>query len=135
MTCSKLRDKFLKTKSQECKQAYNKQRNLWKASKNYFNNLSVRNITDNKQFWKTVKPFFSNKVAENEKITLIEEDKVVSEDKEVAETFKSYFETLVKKLGVNNKFLSEEAVSNESITEIYKSSEYYKNRGKQSREF
>ena len=44
---------------------------------------------DNKQFWKTVKHFFSNKVGDKEKITLIEEEKVVSEDKEVAETFKS----------------------------------------------
>ena len=55
MTRSRLRNKFLKTKSQECKQVYNKQRNLCvtmiqKAKKNYFNNLNVRNITDNKQF-------------------------------------------------------------------------------------
>ena len=62
MTRSRLRNKFLKTKSQECKQAYNKQRNLCvtmvrKAKKNYFNNLNVRNITDNKQFCKFVKPF------------------------------------------------------------------------------
>ena len=65
MTLSKLRNKFLKSKSQECKKAYNKQRNLFvamvrKAEINYFNNLNVRNITDNKQFWKNVKPFFSN---------------------------------------------------------------------------
>ena len=70
MTLSKLCNKFLKTKSQECKQAYNKQRNLRvtmvrKAKKNYFNSLNIRNITDNKQFWKTVKPFFSSKVGDN----------------------------------------------------------------------
>ena len=58
-----------------------------KAKKNYFNSLNVRNIADNKQFWKTVKPFFSSKVGDNERITLIEGDKVVSEDREVAETF------------------------------------------------
>ena len=55
-----------------------------KAKKNYFNNLNVRNITDNKQFWKTVKPFFSSKVGDNERITLIiEGDKEVSKDREV----------------------------------------------------
>ena len=53
MTRSRLRNKFLRTKSQEYKQAYNKQRNLCvtmvrKAKKYYFNNLNVRNITDNK---------------------------------------------------------------------------------------
>ena len=41
MTRSRLRNKFLKTNSQECKQAYNRQRNLCvtmvrKAKKNYF---------------------------------------------------------------------------------------------------
>ena len=50
MTGWKLRNKFLKTKSQEYKQAYNKQSNLYvamvrKANKNYFNNLNVRNVT------------------------------------------------------------------------------------------
>ena len=99
MTSSRLRNKFLKTKCQECKQAYKKQRSLCvtmvrKAKKNYFNNLDVRNITDNKQSWNTVKPFFSNKVGDNERVTLIEADKVVSEDREVAETFKSYFRLL-----------------------------------------
>ena len=53
MTRSRLRNKFLKIKSQECKQAYNKQRNLCvtmvrKAKKNYFNCLNVRNIKDNR---------------------------------------------------------------------------------------
>ena len=72
-----LQNKFLKTKSKECKQPCNKQRNLCvtmvrKAKKNYFNNLNVRNITDNKQFRKAVKSFFSNKVGNNERITLIE---------------------------------------------------------------
>ena len=84
MTRSKLRNKFVKTKSQECKQVYNKQRNLCvamvrKVKKNDFNNRNVRNITDNKQFWKTVKPFFSIKAGDNQIITLIEEDKDVAE--------------------------------------------------------
>ena len=72
-----------------------------KAKKNYFINLNVRNITDNKQFWKTVKPFFCKKVGNNERISLIEEEKVVSEDKGVAETFKSYFKTPVGNLDIN----------------------------------
>ena len=93
MTRLRLRNKFLKTESQECKQAYNKQRNLCvtmvqKVEKNYFSNLNVRNITDNKRFWKTMKPFFCSKVGDNERKTLVEGDKAVSEDREVAEKFK-----------------------------------------------
>ena len=92
MICSRLHSKFLKTTPQKCKQAYNRQRNLCvtmvrKAKRNQFNNLNVRNITDNKQFWKTVKPFFSSKVSDNERITLIEEEKAVSDDREAAEIF------------------------------------------------
>ena len=71
-----------------------------KAKKNYFNNLNVRNIMDNKQLWNTVKPFSSSKVGDNGKITLIEWDKVVPEDREVAETFNSYFENIVENLGI-----------------------------------
>ena len=71
-----------------------------KAKKNYFNNLNVRNITDNKQLWNTVKPFSSSKVGDNGRITLIERDKVVPEDREVAETFNSYFENIVENLGI-----------------------------------
>ena len=55
---------------------------------------------------------------DNERTTLIEADKVVSEDREVAETFKPYFETIVENLGINSKFMSEEPVSNESVNNI-----------------
>ena len=64
--------------------------------------------------------FFSNKVGDNERIALIEEDKVVSDNKELAEQFKSHFETLEENLGINSKFLSGEPVNNESVTDIMK---------------
>ena len=50
----------------------------------------------------------------------MEEDKVVSEEREMAEKLKSYFETLVKNLGINGRFTSEGLVSNKSVTEIIK---------------
>ena len=55
MTRSWFHNKFWNTKHQECKQAYNKQRNLCvamfsKTKKNYFNNLNARSITNDKQF-------------------------------------------------------------------------------------
>ena len=81
-----------------------------KAKKNYFNNLSVINISDNKQFWKTVKLFFFNNDSGIKGITLIEDDNVVSKDKEVAETFMSYFETLVENIGINSKFMSKSSI-------------------------
>ena len=79
------------------------------------------------------KPFFSNKVGDDEEITLIEEGKVVSEGKEVLETFKSYFRTIVENLGINIKLMSEEPVSNKLA--ISKPSKYNKNKGKPLRIF
>ena len=40
--------------------------------KNFFNNISTRDITDNKTFWKTVKPLFTDKIQIKSKITLID---------------------------------------------------------------
>ena len=65
-----------------------------------------------------MKPFFSNKVGDNERISLIEVKKVVPEDREFAETFKSYFKTIVKNKGINSEFISEEPVSNELVNDI-----------------
>ena len=54
-----------------------KQRNLcvglirWE-NQNFFTNISTRDITDNKTFWKTVKPLFTDKVQTKSKIKLIE---------------------------------------------------------------
>ena len=77
MKRSRLRNKFLNTKSDIDRKAYNKQRNLCvslirREKKNFFNNISTRDITDNKTFWKTVKPLFTDKIQIKSKITLIE---------------------------------------------------------------
>ena len=53
-------------------------------------------MTDNKQLLENHETLFSSKIGKNERITLIERDKVVSENGEIAETFKSYFETIVE---------------------------------------
>ena len=56
---------------------HNKQHNLclslisWEK-KNFFNNISTHDITDNKMFWKTGKPLFIGEVETNSEITLIE---------------------------------------------------------------
>ena len=77
MKRSRLRNKFLNTKNDIDRKAYNKQHNLCvslirREMKNFFNNISTRDITDNKTFWKTVKPSFTDKIQTKSKITLIE---------------------------------------------------------------
>ena len=34
---------------------------LRKSKEQYFNNIDAKNITNNKKFWKTIRPKFSNK--------------------------------------------------------------------------
>ena len=72
MKRSRLRSKFLNIKSDIDRKAYNKHRNVCVSSilirrekKNFFNNISTRDITDNKTFWKTVKPSFTDKIKTN----------------------------------------------------------------------
>ena len=66
MIRSKPRNKFLKDRTESNKGTYCKQRNicdniLCKTKKQYYSNLEVSVVADNKKFWKTVKNFFSDK--------------------------------------------------------------------------
>ena len=67
MLRTKLRNQFLKKRTLQARTKYNKQRNICvslvkKAKQNYYENLDLKDINDNKKFWATVKPLFSNKI-------------------------------------------------------------------------
>ena len=64
MTRTRLRNKFLKEKSEKNKNKCSKHcvSLLRKFNSNYFGNFSEKNIICNKIFWKTIKPFLSVKV-------------------------------------------------------------------------
>ena len=48
-------------------------------------------MTENRTFWKTVKPFLTDKTNKTSRITLIEEERVISQDHLIAKTFNEYF--------------------------------------------
>ena len=48
-------------------------------------------VNDNRIFWKTVKPFLSEKVTKHSKINLGEGEKIVSCDEQIVKTFSEYF--------------------------------------------
>ena len=52
-------------------------------------------MTDNKKFWKTIKPCFSDKSKNSERIILIENDEIVMEDGKVALTLNTFFSNIV----------------------------------------
>ena len=43
---------------------------LGKLNREYYSSLDVKNITDKKTFWKTVKTFLSDKITTTQKLTL-----------------------------------------------------------------
>ena len=74
---------------------------LRKTKKEFYNNLNVKYITENKLFWKTVKPSFTDKTLKDERITLVENNKVVSDESKLVEIFSKYFGNIVQNLGID----------------------------------
>ena len=72
-----------------------------KERKKYYRNLNIKNVTDNKKIWKTVKPFFSDKGVGKTDITLIEGDHIFQKDSEVAKILGGFFCNAVKSLNIN----------------------------------
>ena len=56
----------------------------------FYCNLETNVVTDNRTFWKTVKPLLSEKVTKNYKINLVEGDKIISRDVQIAKKFSEY---------------------------------------------
>ena len=76
---TRLRNRFLKNRSNQNRDLFRKQRNLRlrllrKSKKDYFSYLNEKQITNNKRFWETVKPFLLNKVQSSERINLTDEN-------------------------------------------------------------
>ena len=66
MNRTRLKNRYLKDNTPKNKDNYKKSRNycvglVRKAKKKYFKALSVKDVIDNKKFWKTLKPLFTEK--------------------------------------------------------------------------
>ena len=66
MKRSKLPNKYLRERTNQAKSLYNKKRNacvsiLLKNKRDYLGNFNNKIITDNRTFWKTISPLFSEK--------------------------------------------------------------------------
>ena len=102
---TRLRNRFLRTRCIGDKEAYNKQRNycvslIRKTKQQYYNNLDHRKVADNKSFWKYIKPLFSDKSSNSNKITLVEKDLILEKNDDIAETFNDFFTSVVSNLNI-----------------------------------
>ena len=64
---------------------------LRETKKSYCSTLNEKNLIDNRKFWKTVKPMLSNKLVSSEKFTLVENKKIITDDREIAKTLNEFF--------------------------------------------
>ena len=99
----------------ESRTKYKKQRNfcvslLRKTKKKFYENLNPNLITDNKKFWKQVKPFFSDKTPLNNNIILLEDNKIVSDNTACAEILNTFFSDSVNKLDINRELFTTKAI-------------------------
>ena len=100
----RFRNQFLKNRTDENKSRYTKQSNYYvsllrKTKTQYYRNLDEKNVTDNKAFWKTVE-ILSDKITSKEKITLIEENEIVSNDESTAQVLNTFFSNIVGSLNI-----------------------------------
>ena len=125
MDRTRLRNNFLRNISDENKRKCTNQRNYCvllsrKTKKIYYSNLNEKKIVGNKTFWKTVKPFLSDKNLFDEKITLIEKDKIIKTDTKTADVLNIFFSTIISNLNIPEYPVSD-LISNDNNDPVLKS--------------
>ena len=103
MVRSKLRNIFSKNRNYENWCKYKRQHNLClnllrKTKKSFYKNLDEKQVSDNKVFWKKVKPSFSDKGVNSSKITLVEKTSTI--ENKIANIMKNYFINATKTLNL-----------------------------------
>ena len=84
MKRTQLQNKFYKWHKNDDLKAFKRQRNyvsrLYKKQRRkFYNNIDLNNFIDNKKFGKDVHPLFSNKPTNQNKITLVDNNKIITE--------------------------------------------------------
>ena len=64
----------------------------------HINNLNVTDVTESKRFWKTKKPFFTDKTKNSSNIILTENYQIIREDEKICKTLNTYFTNVTKGL-------------------------------------
>ena len=87
--------------------------------------MDIKVFADNKQFWQRIKPLLSDKVSLKKNITLIENNNVISNNREVAEIMNNYFIEAVENLEIEQFALLEDVpisgdTNDENIDNIVK---------------
>ena len=101
------------------------QKPLIQTKKDYYENLNINFITDNRKFWKYIKPSFSDKITTSNFI--LYDDVNISDENDVAEKYNSYFSNIALNLdikGIGNYSTCEGSVTYPVLMSISKYSEH-----------
>ena len=77
----------------------------------------MQDITDHKKFWKTIKSYFSDKGYNQNKITIVEKNSIITDEKKIATLRNAYFINITKNLDLKSSTLSN-ASDIDEITKI-----------------
>ena len=105
MNRSRCKNAYFKSKTIENWEKYRKLRNecvnlTKKVKREYFANLNIKSINDNKTFWRTIKPFFTDKNKKSGKIVLVENNEIIMDNKYNADVMNDYFVNITQTLGI-----------------------------------
>ena len=93
---SRLRNKFYKKPSEENERKYKRQRNLFVSLRRKA--ITSKGMVINKEFWKTIRPFRTNKgCLDNCDKILINDDEMVADDKTLVKTYNEHYINTVKR--------------------------------------
>ena len=99
------RNKFLKGRTKTNQKNFKLCKKLLRTTKQlYYSNLDIKNVTDNKTFWKTIIPLFTKRPLKGGKINLIENGKNISNDTELCDIFNGFFCKIISELNIPEKY-------------------------------
>ena len=71
-----------------------------KSKRESFGSLNETHLRDKKRFWGVVKSLLSNNVVYNERFTLVEDEKIIENDKNTASIFNEFFSNIITTLEI-----------------------------------
>ena len=127
MLRSRLKNNLNKQRSDENWKNYKKQRDfcvklLRQTKEKFFSDINVKSISDNKNFWKTIKPFFSNKGLNTNSMMLVEDNGIVRNEEIIANIMNNYFTNITTHLKLKPSNIDPKA-NLESIIDTFQNHE------------
>ena len=111
---------------------YKRQRNfcvnLCKTKTEYFQKLNLKDLSDNRKFWKTIKLIFSNKGLNPNKLMPKENNRLITEEKELATVLNNFFLNIIESLDLKKDDDSSlNPINSENINNILEKHKHHPN--------